>query len=74
MLSLTIRHRFRFGAAGIGDGISTVGGGVSMAGFKGGGVALTTLGSGKMVASHTDILLARHAIFPPQRTSAGTSG
>ena len=45
-----IRRRFRFGAAGIGDGISTVGGGFSMAGFKGGGVALTTLGSGKMVA------------------------
>ena len=26
------------------------------------------------VASHTDILLAHHAIFPPQRTSAETSG
>ena len=26
------------------------------------------------VASHADILLARHAIFPPQRTSAETSG
>ena len=45
-----MRRRFRFGAAGIGDGISTVGGGVSMTGFKGSGVALTTLGSGKMAA------------------------
>ena len=41
---------FRFGAAGIGDGVSTVEGGVSMAGFKGGGVAINALGVCKMAA------------------------
>ena len=34
----------------IGDGVSTVGGGVSMAGFKSGGVAINALGVFKMAA------------------------
>ena len=41
---------FVTGGTGIGDGVSTVGGGVRMAEFKGGEVAINALGVCKMAA------------------------